>query len=128
MRFINKLFTYQIWKQLDSDQIWKQLWFGKQTYAFRLIPHSLENWRGLTSFVSRDKKWIMTIELQYYVKLRANFKLDKSENLSIWFGKGNIMDIQSFVDVNFMGRKWPSNHFQSGKCFIYVKIWFLCQA
>ena len=35
------------------------------------------------SSVSRGRKLIMTIELQYYMKLRANIKLNKFENLSI---------------------------------------------
>ena len=37
----------------------------------------------LTSSVLCDRKLIMTTELQYYEKLRANLKLNKSENLLI---------------------------------------------
>ena len=37
----------------------------------------------LTSSVLCDRKLIMTTELQYYEKLRANLKLSKSENLLI---------------------------------------------
>ena len=63
----------------------------------------------------------MTIELQYYVNLKANFNLNKFENLSIQFEKQSIISIQSFFSV--MGWKRPSNHFQSSECFIYVEIW-----
>lgn len=64
----------------------------------------------LTSFVSLGRKLIMTIEMQFYLKLRANFKLNKSENLLIRTERQRIIDIQSFVDGNVMGRKQPSNH------------------
>ena len=82
----------------------------------------------LTSFVSLGRKLIMTIEMQFYLKLRANFKLNKSENLLIRNERQRIIDIQSFVDGNVIGRKQPSNHFQSSECFIYAKNWILYQA
>ena len=85
-------------------------------------------WHVLTSFVSRDRKWFMTIELQYYAKLRANFKFRKSENLLIWFKSGIIIDIQSFVDVSVMGRKRASKYLKAldvlslSKFDFYVKL------
>ena len=47
----------------------------------------------------------MTNELQYNVKLRASFKLNNSENLLIWFEWQSVVDNQSFLEVNVMGRK-----------------------
>ena len=70
------------------------------------------------------RKLITTIELQYYVNLRANFNLNKFENLSIRSDRQHIISIQSFFNV--MGWKRPSNHFQSSECFIYIKSWFFC--
>ena len=69
-------------------------------------------------------KLITTIELQYYVNLRANFNLNKFGNLSIQFENQSIISIQSFFSV--MGWKRPSNHFQSSECFIYVEIRLFC--
>ena len=52
----------------------------------------------------------MLLKRVYYVKLRANFKLDKFENLLIQAEH----DWHSFVcRCSAMGRKWPRNHFQS---------------
>ena len=60
----------------------------------------------------------MTIELEFFVMLRANFKLSKSEKLLIQFKRQIIIDIYSFIDVNVVGRKRPSNHFQSLEYFM----------
>ena len=78
----------------------------------------------IDKFCITCSKLIMTIELQYYMNLRENFNLNKSENLSIWFDRQSIISIQLFFNV--MRRKWPSNRFQYSECFMYVKIRFFC--
>ena len=52
----------------------------------------------------------MTIELQQYMNLKANFNVNKFENLSIQHEKQSIISIQLFFSV--MGWKQPSNHFK----------------
>ena len=66
----------------------------------------------------------MTIELQYYVNLKANFNLNKFENLSIQFEKQSIISIQSFFSV--MGWKQPSNHFKALNVWSMSKYDFFC--
>ena len=102
--------------------LWKLLhhwfgtaWFGKQTSRMHY---------GIDKFCITCTKLITNIELQYYVNLKANFILNKLKNLPIRFYRQSIISIQSFFNV--MGWKRPSNHFQSSKCIIYVKIWFFC--
>ena len=59
----------------------KTAWFGKQTWACNYSTCFAES----TSFVSYGWKLNVTIDLQYYVKLRTSFKLDKFENFLIQF-------------------------------------------
>ena len=75
---------------------------------------------GIDKFWFTCVKLITTIELQYYVNLRANFNPNKFENFSIQFEKKSIISIRLFF--NMMDWKWPSNHFQNSECFIYVEI------
>ena len=93
---------------------------GKQTYA--PPTDSTYTTTELKSSLSRGRKWIVSIELQYYVNIRANFKLNLFEHLLIQFERQSIIDIQSLADVNVMDRKQPLNHFQSFEYFIYVII------
>ena len=91
-------------------------WFGKQTFSCdRFHMHC-----GIDKFWFTCRKLITTTELQYYVNLRANFHINKIENLSVQFEKQSIITIHSFFSV--MAWKRPSNHFQSSDCFIYVEI------
>ena len=85
----------------------------------RPFPHAV---RKIDKFCITFRKLIPTIELQYFVNLKANFNLNKFENLPLRFERKSIISIQSFFNVMWWER--PSNHFQSSKCFIYVKIWF----
>ena len=79
---------------------------------------------GIDTFCITCEKLITPSELQYYVNLRANFNHNKFENFSIQFERQSIISIQAFF--NLMGWKWPSNHFQSSECFIYIKICVFC--
>ena len=94
--------NYHIWKQLDSEN-----------KIFRI--HC-----GIDKFCITIRKLIKAIELQYYMNLKANFNLNKFENLSIRFDRQSIIRIQSFFNV--MEWKRPSNHLQSSGSFVYIKI------
>ena len=48
---------------------------------------------GIGKFLFTSSKLITTIELQYYVNLRADFNLNKFVNLSIQFEKQSIISI-----------------------------------
>ena len=90
-------------------------WFGKLTFRMHC---------EIDKFCITCRKLITIIELQYQANLKANFNLNKFENLSIRFDWQSIISIQSFFNV--MGSKRPSNHFQRSESFIYVKICFFC--
>ena len=79
---------------------------------------------GIDKFWFTCRKLITTIELQYYVNLKANFNLNKFENLSIQFEKQSIISIQSFFSV--MGWKQPSNHFKALNVSSMSKFDFFC--
>ena len=70
--------NYHIWKQLDSEN-----------KIFRI--HC-----GIDKFCITIRKLIKAIELQYYMNLKANFNLNKFENLSTRFDRQSIIRIQSF--------------------------------
>ena len=95
--------------------IWNTLWchtilpgnvltarFGKQTYS----------------------QLVTTIELQYYVNLKAYFNLNKFENLSIRLEKKSIISIQSFFSV--IGWKQRNNHFKALNVSSMSKFDFFC--
>ena len=79
---------------------------------------------GIYKFWFICRKLITTIELQYYVNLKANFNLNKFENLSIQFEKQSIISIRSFFSV--MDWKQPNNHFKALNVSSMSKFDFFC--
>ena len=77
----------------------------------------------IDKFCITCRKLITTIELQYYVNVRASFNVNKFENLSFRFDRKSIISIQSFFNV--MGWKRPRNHFQRSEYFFYVTVCFV---
>ena len=144
MRVIKHIWSHHIWLQcLQVNQLLQHFYVliltlviifcWQMFYLLVLIIKSENNLIRKTNLFVCDRfhihsgidklcitcgKLITTIELQYYVNLRATFNLNKSDNLSIWFDRQSIISIQLFA--NSMVWKGPSNHLQSSECFIYV--------